>query len=110
MTKTARCDLCWELEKRIEADPEGARRILSRVLTEFTTMPKGEGHPYQVLARVNTEALVKLIDRESAFIELFYEAGCPVAVSRAAKEAFDRREQYLRRLRKIAMRGDDAEG
>jgi len=30
MTGTKRCDRCWELEKRIEADPELAKRILAR--------------------------------------------------------------------------------
>jgi hypothetical protein len=28
MTGTQLCDRCWELEKRIKADPELARRIL----------------------------------------------------------------------------------
>lgn len=30
MTGTKRCDRCWELERRIESDPDLARWILAR--------------------------------------------------------------------------------
>lgn len=33
MTGTLRCNRCWELEKRILANPELARRILDRAAT-----------------------------------------------------------------------------
>jgi hypothetical protein len=31
MAYTARCDRCWELERRIEADPDIAKKIIARV-------------------------------------------------------------------------------
>ena len=31
MTATKRCDRCWELERRIEADPKIARKILDNL-------------------------------------------------------------------------------
>jgi hypothetical protein len=31
MTVTKRCDRCWELEKRITADPELAKKIIAKV-------------------------------------------------------------------------------
>lgn len=33
MTGTKRCNRCWELEKRIQADPELAQKILKKLLT-----------------------------------------------------------------------------
>lgn len=39
MTGTQRCDGCWELETRVRADPELARRILSK-LDALATAPK----------------------------------------------------------------------
>ncbi len=33
MTGTRRCDRCWELERRVEADPE----LTARVLAQFTS-------------------------------------------------------------------------
>jgi hypothetical protein len=35
-TGTARCDRCWELEGRIERDPELARQILEKLDTRDT--------------------------------------------------------------------------
>lgn len=31
MTNTKRCDRCWELETRIQSNPELARRILDEI-------------------------------------------------------------------------------
>ena len=35
MTGTKRCDRCWELEKRVQREPELAARILADVTTDF---------------------------------------------------------------------------
>lgn len=40
MTATKRCDRCWELEKRIEADPVLAQKILGRIHGSKTSRKK----------------------------------------------------------------------
>jgi hypothetical protein len=43
MLGTKRCDRCWELEGRIESDPDLARQILARVASGAAVAPTQEG-------------------------------------------------------------------
>lgn len=39
MTATKRCERCWELEHRIESDPELARQIIAMIDAEENGTP-----------------------------------------------------------------------
>lgn len=45
MTGTQRCDRCWELENRVQANPELARQVLRRLDPILVCLENGPGAP-----------------------------------------------------------------